>query len=79
MRARNLDALVIFGSDGYISFVGDAHVTSSLVIAEANDNAYLVHYPMERDEAAKAGLQRINKAANNPPGPHPAARQRPPG
>jgi len=77
MRARNLDALVIFGSDGFglanapfIYFVGDAHVTSGLVIVKADGQSpsiYLVHHPMERDEAAKTGLQLINKAAYNLP------------
>jgi Xaa-Pro aminopeptidase len=74
MRERRLDALVVFGSDGlgpanapFIYFVGDAYVTSGLVIVKANGDAYLVHHPMERDEAAKTGLQLINKAAYNLP------------
>jgi hypothetical protein len=74
MRARDLDALMVFGSNGlgpanapFAYFVGDAHVTSGLVIVEANGDAYLVHYPIERNEAAKTGLQLVNKSAYNPP------------
>lgn len=74
MRAHNLDALVIFGSDGFgpanapfIYFVGDAHVTIGLATVKANGEAYLVHYTIERDEADKTGLKLVNKAAYNRP------------
>lgn len=74
MQARNLDALVVIGPDGFgptnapfIYFVGDAHVTTGAVIVKrSGENAtetYLVHNPMEREEAAKTGLQLINKAS----------------
>jgi len=74
MRAHNLDALVIFGSDGFgpakapfIYFLGDAHVTIGLATVKANGEAYLVHYTIERDEADKTGLKLVNKAAYNRP------------
>lgn len=78
MRERNLDALVIFGPDGFgpanapfTYFIGDAHVTTGIVIvkrcqvSDAADTSemYLVHGAMEREEAAKTGMQLINKAA----------------
>ncbi|MCL6512256.1 MAG: Xaa-Pro peptidase family protein [Anaerolineae bacterium] len=78
MKERNLDALVIFGPDGFglanapfTYFIGDAHVTTGLVIVKrdqtsdspAKSDIYLVHSPMEREEAAKTGLQLINKAS----------------
>ncbi len=69
MRARGLDALVVFGSDGlghanapFVYFIGSAHVTSGLVIVTASGEQYLVHHSMERDEAAKTGLRLIDRS-----------------
>lgn len=73
MQARNLDALVVIGPDGFgpanapfTYFIGDAHVTTGAVIVKRRGadaiETYLAHNPMEREEAAKTGLQLINKA-----------------
>jgi len=77
MSERNLDALVVFGPDGFgpanapfTYFIGDAHITAGLVIVTrdrrsdppAGPDIYLVHGPMEREEAARTGLRLINKA-----------------
>jgi Xaa-Pro aminopeptidase len=79
MQERNLDALVVFGPDGLGSansafsyFIGDAHVTTGTVIVKRSTNnqqptTFIVHNPMERDEAAKTGMQLVNRAAYNFP------------
>jgi Xaa-Pro aminopeptidase len=70
MQERNLDALVVFGPDGlgpanspFAYFVGDAHVTMGTVIVKRDGTAYVVHGPMEREEAAKTGMNLISRAA----------------
>lgn len=70
MRERALDALVVLGPDGpgranapFAYFVGDAHVTSGLVVVHQNGTAFLVHGSMERDEAAKTGLNLVDRSA----------------
>jgi Xaa-Pro aminopeptidase len=67
MQERDLDALVVIGPDGlgsantaFTYFTGGAHVTNGTIVVKRNVPAYLVHAPMERDEAAKTGLQLIS-------------------
>jgi Xaa-Pro aminopeptidase len=70
MRERNMDAIVVFGVDGlgaantaFTYFTGDAHVSSGFVILKRDGDALaqtLVHRSMERDEAAKTGMQLVN-------------------
>lgn len=74
MRERNIDALVIEGPDGlgasnapFAYFVGDAHVTAGRIVI-TKDGTTLVHGTMERDEAAKTGLNLIDNARYNVPG-----------
>jgi Xaa-Pro aminopeptidase len=69
MRQRGLDALVVLGPDGlsaantaFTYFTGSAHVTNGTLVVKASGEAYLVHAPMERDEAARTGLQLISLA-----------------
>lgn len=70
MRERALDALVVFGPDGagranapFAYFVGEAHVTSGLVVVRQDGATFLVHGSMERDEAAKTGLNLVDRSA----------------
>ncbi len=70
MNDRNMDALVIFGPDGlgpanapFAYFVGDAHVTTGTIIVKRDGSSYVVHGTMEREEAAKTGMNLISKAA----------------
>ena len=76
MTQHNLDALVILGPDGlgaantaFTYFTGGTHVTQGTVVVKrvgqgdsASIESYLVHSPMERDEAAKTGLQLVSAA-----------------
>jgi Xaa-Pro aminopeptidase len=70
MHERNLDALVIIGPDGlsaantaFTYFTGATHVTNGTIVVKQSDSApYLIHSTMERDEAAKTGMQLINIA-----------------
>lgn len=69
MQERNLDALVVLGPDGlgpanaaFAYFVGDAHVTTGNIIVKRDGSTYVVHGPMEREEAVKTGMQPISKA-----------------
>ena len=73
MRERNIDALVIEGPDGlgasnapFAYFVGDAHVTTGRIII-TRDGTTLLHGTMERDEAAKTGMNLIDNARYNMP------------
>lgn len=70
MNERNLDALVVIGPDGlgpanaaFTYFVGDAHVTMGTVIVKRNGESFIVHGTMEREEAAKTGMNLISRAA----------------
>ncbi len=70
MAERNLDALLVFGVDGlgpantaFTYFVGDAHVSSGYVIVKREGDRvrqFLVHRNMERDEAAKTGMELVS-------------------
>jgi Xaa-Pro aminopeptidase len=70
MNERNLDALVVIGPDGmgpanaaFTYFVGDAHVTAGTIIMKRNGESHIVHGTMEREEAAKTGMNLISRAA----------------
>jgi Xaa-Pro aminopeptidase len=70
MNERNLDALIVLGPDGlgranaaFAYFVGDAHVTTGTIIVKRDGDTYVVHGPMEREEATKTGMKPISKAA----------------
>jgi Xaa-Pro aminopeptidase len=72
MAAHNLDALVVLGPDGlgaantaFTYFTGATHVTNgTIVVKRAGEQVQttLVHNPMERDEAAKTGMQLVSIA-----------------
>lgn len=70
MTERNIDALVVFGPDSlgpanaaFSYFVGDAHVTTGYIIVKRDGASYVVHGTMEREEAAKTGMNLLNKSA----------------
>src|SRR5215208_7059995 len=64
MKARNLDALLIFGDAGQnppmYYFVGGGHVSGALLIKKAGKEPVLFYNDMERDEAAKSGLKAVS-------------------
>lgn len=64
MQARDLDALLIFGdaehNPSMYYFVGGGHVSSALLIKKAGEDPVLYCNDMERDEAAKSGLEIVS-------------------
>ena len=64
MKARNLDALLIFGdaehNPAMYYFVGGGHVSGALLIKKAGKEPVLFYNDMERDEAAKSGLKIVS-------------------
>jgi Xaa-Pro aminopeptidase len=64
MQARNLDALLIFGDAEHnppmYYFVGGGHVSGALLIKKVGKEPVLFYNDMERDEAAKSGLQTVS-------------------
>lgn len=64
MKDQNIDVLFVMGAAQHnpemVYFVGNAHVSAGMLIKKRGEEAVLVHYPMERDEAAKSGLKLIN-------------------
>ena len=64
MQARNLDALLIFGDAEHnppmYYFVGGGHVSGALLIKKVGKEPVLFYNDMERDEAAKSGLQAVS-------------------
>ncbi len=64
MQDRNLDAILIFGdaeqNPPMYYFVGGGHVSSALLIKKAGKEPVLFYSDMERDEAAKSGLQIVS-------------------
>jgi len=86
MHARNLDVLVVFGSDGFglanapfIYFVGDTHVTSSLVIVKRTARLNLVHHPIRARRGGQDRPATHQQGGLQPAGAHLAAQRRPPG
>ena len=61
MRAKNLDALVIFGNAEHnppmYYFTGGGHVSHATLIKKRGKDPIYFHADMERDEAAKSGLR----------------------
>ncbi|MCX6058082.1 MAG: M24 family metallopeptidase [Chloroflexi bacterium] len=64
MKARNLDALIVFGNAEHNSpmtyLTGGGHVSHATLIKKQGAAAILFHGDMERDEAAKSGLKLIS-------------------
>lgn len=64
MKARNVDALLVFGDAEYnppmYYFVGGGHVSGALLIKKVGEEPVLFHNDMERDEAAKSGLNTVS-------------------
>ena len=64
MKARNLDALLIFGdaehNPSMYYFVGGGHVSDAILIKKAGKEPVLFYSDMERDEAAKSKLQTVS-------------------
>ena len=64
MQARNLDALLIFGdaenNPAMYYFVGGGHVSGALLIKKVGKEPVLFYNDMERDEAAKSGLDTVS-------------------
>ncbi|MBK9927248.1 MAG: aminopeptidase P family protein [Anaerolineales bacterium] len=61
MKQRNLDALMVLGdaehNPSMYYFVGGGHVSGALLLKKQGDAPVLFYNDMERDEAAKSGLQ----------------------
>lgn len=61
MQARNLDALLVLGSAEHnppmYYFTGGGHVSGAALIKKRGEAPILFYNDMERDEAAKTGLQ----------------------
>ncbi len=66
LEAHRLDALLVFGparhNPAMTYFTGGAHLTSALLVKPRGGQPVLFYNPMERDEAAKAGLTAYNLA-----------------
>ena len=64
MKARELDAIIIFGDAEHnppmFYFVGGGHVSGALLIKKAGKEPVLFYNDMERDEAAKSGLKTVS-------------------
>ena len=61
MQARNIDALLVLGdalhNPAMVYFTGVTHVTEGVLVKQRNKDPILYFNPMERDEAAKTGLE----------------------
>ncbi len=61
MRARNFDALVVFGNAEHnppmYYFTGGGHISHATIIKKRGKDPIYFHADMERDEAAKSGLK----------------------
>jgi Xaa-Pro aminopeptidase len=64
MQARKLDAILVFGDAEHnppmYYFVGGGHVSGALLIKKVGKEPVLFYNDMERDEAAKSGLQTVS-------------------
>jgi Xaa-Pro aminopeptidase len=70
MAERGIDAAVVsgrvHGNPIMYYMTGGAKLTHAIVVKRAGKPAALAHYSMERDEAAKAGLETVNLAQFDP-------------
>src|SRR5262245_60882995 len=70
MKARNLDAIVIFGNAEHnppmMYMTGGGHVSHAVLVKKHGEKAVLFHNDMERDEAAKSGLKLISFSNYDP-------------
>ncbi|OQY90965.1 MAG: hypothetical protein B6D39_07355 [Anaerolineae bacterium UTCFX2] len=61
MKSQHLDAIFVAGpgqhNPAMVYLTGGAHLTGAFLIKRAGQPALLFHNPMERDEAARTGLQ----------------------
>ncbi|MCZ2126296.1 MAG: M24 family metallopeptidase [Anaerolineales bacterium] len=64
MQERNLDAFVVFGSaennPPMYYLTGGGHVSHATIVKKRGGEALYFHNDMERDEAAKSGLQLVS-------------------
>lgn len=64
MQARNLDALLVTGpgqhNPAMVYLTGGAHLTHAILVKKRGEAAQLFYQSMERDEAAKTGLETRN-------------------
>jgi len=61
MQARNLDALLVLGAAEHnppmYYFTGGGHISAAVLVKKRGEDPILFYNDMERDEAAKTGLQ----------------------
>lgn len=61
MRENNIDALLVMGAGRHnpsmVYFTGVIHMTDGFLVKPRGGEPVLFHYPMEREEAKKSGLQ----------------------
>ena len=64
MKARSVDAILVFGDAEYNPpmhyFVGGGNVSGALLIKKTGEEPVLFHNDMEREEAAKSGLNTVS-------------------
>jgi Xaa-Pro aminopeptidase len=64
MKARNLDAIVVFGNAEHnppmTYMTGGGHISHATLVKKQGEEAVLFHGDMERGEAAKSGLKLIS-------------------
>jgi Xaa-Pro aminopeptidase len=64
MQEHEMAAIIITGpgqhNPAMVYMTGGGHLTNADLIKKSGDGAVLFHYPMERDEAARSGLQTRN-------------------
>ncbi len=67
LEAHHLDALLVFGpaqhNPAMAYLTGGAHLTSALLVKPRGQQPTLFYNPMERDEAAKTGLETCDLSA----------------
>jgi Xaa-Pro aminopeptidase len=61
MEQKNIDAMLVVGSarhnSAMVYFTGVVHASDALLIKKRGESAVLIHNSMERDEAARSGLE----------------------
>ncbi|HEX9029954.1 MAG TPA: M24 family metallopeptidase [Anaerolineales bacterium] len=65
MAARNLDAILVTGAGDHnppmVYLAGQAHLTQAILVKKRGARPVLFYSPMEREEAARSGLQTRNQ------------------